>query len=436
MNINDLQDLDYFESCVKRLDLSNRNYIFRGAAGTGKTTLIHLIKKRINKNIAVLAFTGIAACNVGGSTIHSFFSFPSRIINPDKDLDIPAEKRKIIQALEILIIDEYSMVSAYLLDAIDITLRKIRKKKDLLFGGVKLVLVGDHMQLPPIIDKTGLEILESIYPDSLHFFNAKSYNHNNFEIETLTKIYRQDDPVLIKYLNKVRDRNFTNKDLIDFNNLVLDKDVTPENIITLTFTNKQAELINQEKLDDINSDKYIYKCEETGYKKVKCTAERELILKVGARVMMLKNHKFWNNGTLATISRLNEKSIWVNIKGNEYEVEKDKWESFTYKLGDKTKDINNILSKVVGTFTQFPIKLAWAATVHKSQGQTFESMILDTGRGAFAHGQTYSALSRAKNIDGLFFKKKLTKNDFVYDGEVMIYHKKEQDYIVDSPFTT
>jgi ATP-dependent exoDNAse (exonuclease V) alpha subunit len=310
------------------------------------------------------------------------------------------------------------MIRCDLLDAIDQSLR-LNRNCEQSFGGVQIILLGDIHQLPPVIRENERDIFDNFYPNGHYFFNANCYENSNINTYELTKIYRQKDAEFIDILSKIRSGNVTDTDLMPLNNKVISEssNILYETII-LSPTNRKVDSINSVNLNNINSETFSYKSSETGEFKEK-PADEVLELKVGAQVMLIKNDskspKRWVNGSIGIVTDLTTNSIHLKIKDKVHKITKDTWEKFDYIIKD-----GQVLHEVVATFTQYPIKLAWAVTIHKSQGQTFEKVIIDLDRGSFAHGQTYVALSRVTSLEGLFLTRPINISDILYNNDLKL----------------
>ncbi|MFA6379169.1 MAG: AAA family ATPase [Candidatus Omnitrophota bacterium] len=407
---------DEFLGVFNLLQNTSGHIFITGKAGTGKTTLLKYFKKHTTKNIAVLAPTGVAAVNIGGQTIHSFFVFPPRLIQ--KDHIHKRRNTELIQKLDTIIIDEVSMVRADMMDGIDYALRINREKMGVPFGGVQMIFFGDLFQLSPVIEKEARDILKQLY-GSPYFFKAKVFNKLDLRYVELNKNYRQSDAQFIDLLNKIRNKTQDEDDLNLLNKRVkkvIQKD--PDQYVLLTTTNSRANETNEEKLAELPTREYKYeavitkKFEESAYPTEHC-----LRLKVGAQVILLKNDagKKWVNGTIAHIVDLAEDEIKVSIKGSIYDVPRSSWEKIEYAYNEEEDKIEE---KIIGTFEQYPIKLAWAITIHKSQGQTFDNVVIDLGFGAFTHGQVYVGLSRCTSLEGIVLKRPITARDIIFDERV------------------
>jgi len=433
MEINlDNKEYQYALNLIKN---TNQTFFLTGKAGTGKSTFLKHITNTVSKEFVVLAPTGIASVNVKGMTINSFFLFPLRpLLHNDsgiKRFPKGSEKRELIEVMDTLIIDEISMVRADIIDAIDCSLRKNGGDENLPFGGKQVVFVGDVFQLEPVASKKSgeQEIINQLY-NNPYFFNARVFEKIKFFTIELLKVYRQNDTDFINLLDKVRINETANTDLIKLNNrLITSADLkSKEYIITLSTTNEIANDVNQQKLAEINNIKYIYEAEITGvFETNRYPTDIELNLKVGAQIIFIKNdsYKRWFNGTIGKVKHLSDEEITIILEnGDYYTLEKVIWENTKYKFN---RILNKIESEVTGTFEQYPLKLAWAITIHKSQGLTFDKIIIDFGRGTFAYGQAYVALSRVRTINGLFLKRKIVTSDISVNEAVKEFAKSFND---------
>lgn len=416
-----------------------------GKAGTGKTTFLKHIKATTEKNTIILAPTGVAAINAGGVTINSFFQIPfgpfipedprlrSRTLGSENKESIfstfkySEEKREIIKNLELLIIDEISMVRADTLDVIDRLLRVFRNKPKLPFGGVQVILIGDTFQLPPIADNEQWMILKRFY-ETPFFFSSQVIKENTPVYIELKKIYRQNEKEFIDLLNRVRVSQLANSDL-EVLNAKYDPSFNPEDkdYIILATHNKIVNDTNLTKLNQLEGELRIFNATITGkFPDRHQPTDQELKLKIGAQVMFVKNdtgeYKRYFNGKIGQIKSLYENAIIVEFDDEStVEVERATWENIQYSYNQEKKRIEE---EVIGTFEQYPLRLAWAITVHKSQGLTFEKVIADLGR-AFAPGQVYVALSRCTSFGGLKLKTQLTHNAIKTDPKVVEFAKNE-----------
>jgi len=421
--VKSVEEIDYafldinedFRMVLNLVENTNKNLFITGKAGTGKSTLLKLIKEISKKEFAVIAPTGIAALNIKGQTIHSFFKFPLNLMTDQKIKKV--RDTRMMDSLELLIIDEISMVRADLMDAIDRSLR-LNRCIDAPFGGLQLILFGDMFQLPPVVKGRDLE---SFFDDTYggpYFFNSTVFKNCKLDIIELKKIYRQADEIFINDLNRIRERRIDGQLLGRINNTLCCNVKSNDQYVILTTTNMNVNFINEYELSKIDKEEYKYEAIVKGkFGEDAFPTEYSLVLKAGAQIILIKNDpkKRWVNGTIATISYLDEDYIKVKIKNREYKVNKEKWENFEYHYDEENGKIEE---KVVGTFDQFPVRLAWALTIHKSQGQTFDRAIIDLSNGAFAHGQTYVALSRCRNTEGIILTRPITPADIIVDERV------------------
>ena len=424
----DLEEENLF--ALNAMESTNDNIFLTGKAGTGKTTLIKYFKNQTKKKIVVLAPTGVSAVNIGGQTIHSFFRFG---INVTPISIKKSEKNTAIyKNLDTIIIDEVSMVRADLLDCVDRFMRLNGKNKNAPFGGVQIIAVGDLFQLPPVVTSYEEEMFSGHYK-SPYFFDSKVFEHADFKLIELNKIYRQDDSKFIDILEGIRSGNIADShlDLLNKRHLaVLDNNIDPSiynDYIFLVTTNAMADAINLGKLNEIETNKIVFKGRKTGMFERNFPTNEGLALKEGARVMMLNNDKDgrWVNGDLGTVSRINERKeeIYVRLENDniEYLIPKYTWEMIKFSYD---KNFDSVDTDVVGTFTQFPIRLAWAITIHKGQGKTYNNVIVDFGRGTFTHGQAYVALSRCRSLEGMILKTPIVRRHIMIDERINHFMKQ------------
>ena len=410
---------DTLEDILELLEEDAQHFIYlSGAAGTGKTTLIERVKDECLLKKMVVAPTGVAALNIGGSTINSAFrigfdTFP--VIQESKD----PRFKKLLKNLELLIIDEISMVRADVFDAIDYSLRVHRKKLTQPFGGVQLVVFGDLFQLPPVVNMDESGLLQRIYSKGHFFFHSNIFQDAQFKTLELYSIYRQKDDHFIHLLNSVRDGSITHSQIDNINDSLIDHIEMDEGKIILTTTNARASSINQKYLSQLNEEEFSYRGQATGqfYKELFPTDEI-LKLKKGAQVIMIKNdpEKRWVNGSIGIIHDIAQKKIKVKIDNKIFEVKKEKWDRIQYTYDDDQQEVQE---EITGSFKQYPMRLAWAITIHKSQGQTFEKVIIDMSQGSFAPGQLYVALSRCISLEGIELLRPIKKSDIIVNNQLI-----------------
>lgn len=405
--------------------------LITGKAGTGKSTLLRHFAKESGKKCVVLAPTGIAAINAGGQTIHSFFGFPLRPMVPgDSEIKVYAKyhpKYKIMREMEILIIDEVSMLRADIIDAMDYSLR-MNLNMPFPFGGKQVVFFGDLFQLEPVTQNSDVErhLFGEVY-QSHYFFHAKVFEEINFPNIELTQVYRQQDETFIHLLNSIRLGNAGEGELAEINSRYephYEPDAD-ELAITLCTRNRMADDINEYMLSKIEGKSFDYAGTIEGdFNLRNLPTASTLVLKLGAQVVFMKNHASgkYVNGTLGRVTRLDQMNIEVTLEdGEEIMLQKEIWENKVYRFDAVNRRIQ---SDTIGKFTQYPIKLAWAITIHKSQGLTFEKAIIDLGGGAFAHGQLYVALSRCRTLSGLYLRQLIRYPDIIVDERVIDFARK------------
>ncbi|GAQ94019.1 helicase [Thermodesulfovibrio aggregans] len=427
--------IDLNEEFLRALNLAentNKNLFITGKAGTGKSTFLNYFREKTKKDIVVLAPTGVAAVNTKGQTIHSFFNFkPDITIN--KIREIKPRNPALYKKLDCIIIDEISMVRADLLDCVDAFLKIHGPKKKKPFGGIQAIFIGDLYQLPPVVTSKEKNIFRDFY-NTPYFFSSNVFNEMEFEFIEFEKVYRQSDIEFLEILNSIRN-NTVNDEIIE----KLNKRVNPyfeqndeDFCIYLTTTNKMAEKINFERLSKIKHKEFKYYGFINGeFTEQELPTSQELVLKVDAQVMLLNNDSKgrWINGDIGRIVKIETRKtepdiIHVELQNGEVvEVTPFTWEMYEFYYD---KDRKKILTQTIGDFTQYPLKLAWAITIHKSQGLTFDKLILDIGRGTFSHGQLYVALSRCRTLQGLILKKPLSKKHILLDKRVVGFLTKFQ----------
>jgi ATP-dependent DNA helicase PIF1 len=418
-----------FEAALDMLEKTNKNLFITGRAGTGKSTLLSLFKNTTRKKSVVLAPTGVAALNVQGQTIHSFFGFPAKLIARS---EIQARKdRRIFQRLQILIIDEISMVRADMVDNIDYALR-INRQNPKPFGGVQVIFFGDLFQLPPVVATPEEQTFFKTIYESPFFFHAKVFKEQDFMLETfeLKKVYRQEARHFIRLLDAVRLNEVDYDDLDDLNQRYKPNFSSKEYYITLSARNALVDQLNAKELNTISTREFTFLGDISGNFDPKLMpADPILKLKLGAQVMFVRNDtkREFVNGTIGKVVHLTDETIVVQIEQRDgtfkkIEVEKTVWETMRYKIS--TTNADAIESEATGTFKQYPLRLAWAITIHKSQGKTFDKVIIDLGAGAFEHGQTYVALSRCRTLEGIVLKQRLRPQDIRVDERILEFYEQ------------
>jgi ATP-dependent DNA helicase PIF1 len=392
-----------------------------GKAGTGKSTLLRALRDTEDTTSIVVAPTGLAAVQVGGQTIHSFFGLPPRLVKPE---DIkPSRKLAIMRKMKTLVIDEVSMVRSDLMEGIDRSLRLNRKKPNVPFGGVRLVLFGDPHQLPPVVQEGELRTYLEDKFGGPFFFDAPGLKESESRLLELTTVFRQSGGPFLEALNGLREgapgvnhMELLNGRVKRFHDLP-----NKEAYVILTPTNQVANEINQSFLAKLPGKEWINEAAITGtYADGAHPTDQALLLKEGAKVILIRNDpdKRWVNGTLARVTELRGDRVFIEIDGEQHEVEPVTWEAIRYEFDAKQ---DKIVEQVAGTFKQLPLRLAWALTIHKAQGLTLDHVYIDMGRGAFAHGQAYVALSRCRTLEGLAMARPLTQRDVIFDAAATGY---------------
>jgi ATP-dependent exoDNAse (exonuclease V) alpha subunit len=432
-----------FRQALDIIENIGKSIFITGRAGTGKSTLLEYFRDFTRKRVVVLAPTGVAALNVKGQTIHSFFGFkPGITLDQVKKVRFKDSSMNIYKSIDAIVIDEISMVRADLLDCVDKFLRLNGPRASKPFGGIQMIFVGDLYQLPPVVTGSEKVIFNSLY-ETPYFYSAKVFGHFDMEFVELEKIYRQRDEQFISLLNAIRNKSVTDEALELLNQRYMPEfEPSPDEFyVCLTTTNKLAEEINSRRLTGLSSELHIYTGTVTGeFGEEYLPTRIDLQVKVGAQIMMLNNdtNGRWVNGTIGKIVEIIEKTRGDDIiiaelaDGSIVEVTPYTWEIFRFAVED-----GQLKSDVVGKFKQYPLMLAWAVTIHKGQGKTFEKVVIDIGTGTFAAGQTYVALSRCTTLDGIALKKPILKKHIWTDYKIVgfltryQYKKAEQLCSVD-----
>ncbi len=444
-----------FNYAVNLVNKTNKLIYLTGKAGSGKTTFLKFIKEITNKKTVVLAPTGVAALNAGGQTIHSFFKIAPSIYLPDDyrlrtkfeisddnhstifdNFKYRKDRLKLIKSMELLIIDEISMVRCDLLDVVDKLLRVFRDKEELPFGGCQVLLIGDAYQLPPIAQDNQWQLLKEHYKSPFFFSSKVLTKHKPFYIE-LKKIYRQQDDVFINLLNNIRENKVNDEDMKLLNSRFIPAVAKNDNLkhVTIATHNNIVDEINQRKLGELQTTLKIYEADVSGnFPASMYPTDNNLKLKIGSQVMFIRNdtEKKYYNGKIGTIVQMDDDKIFVEVpEGNLIEVKPYSWSNIRYVW-----DAENfkIVEDVIGEFIQFPLKLAWSVTVHKCQGLTFDNVIADIGN-SFSPGQVYVALSRCRSIEGLVLKSRISRSAIKTDPNVIEFtnleHNQDENQLFD-----
>ena len=404
-------------SAFNCIEHTNSNLLILGPAGTGKSTFVNYLKSASKKRIICACPTAVSALNVGGQTIHSLFQIQPRDFIMPELLKLKAKPRNILNATDVLIIDEISMVAPDLLDAIDILARSARHN-NAPFGGIQVVAIGDLFQLPPVITRDAMEYYRAAYEhDNAYFFDSNVYRRADFLRYSFDLIYRQSDVALLENLRRLRDNDLTALEF--FNNCKIDDAARRENAVIITPFRAVAERINASRLAQINAPEITYTGELNGnFSERDVPAPMNLTLKVGALVVFVKNGDKWHNGSMGIVRNMSAREITVELLNHTHDVvsvRPETWQKIEYSRDENDR----IQENEVGSFKQFPLNLGYAMTIHKAQGKTLDAVIVDISRGAFAHGQTYVALSRTRSASDMHIATPLRARDVIFDNRVL-----------------
>jgi ATP-dependent exoDNAse (exonuclease V) alpha subunit len=439
MSTQKIKITDEFSRALDLMENTDKHIFLTGRAGTGKSTLLHLFREKSKKNLAVLAPTGVAAVNVKGQTIHSFFGFKP---------DITYEKVKRVDKgdelygrLETLIIDEISMVRADLMDCVDKFLRLNGPYRDRPFGGVQMILIGDLYQLPPVVTGDERTIFASRY-ETPYFFSANAFAYDQADLFgkdmsltciELSEVFRQTDTEFIEILNAVRDNTIADHHLTRMNSRVVEKEKIKrgEMEMYLTTTNAEAAAINERELAKLSTDEFVFSAKTEGkFEARSMPTDADLAVKLGAQIMMLNNDPGgrWINGTVGQVERIEFDSeaatycVYARLTDGELvKIFPHTWDMYAYHFDNLA---NHIESEQIGSFRQYPFRLAWAVTIHKAQGKTFDRVVLDLGRGTFSPGQLYVALSRCRTLEGLTLVRPVQRRHAFIDHRIEKFLQK------------
>lgn len=410
--LNDVQ-LEAFNN----IERTYSNILILGQAGTGKSTFVNYLKSVSKKRVICACPTAVSALNVGGQTIHSLFQIQPRDFIMPELLKLKATPRNILNSADVLVIDEISMVAPDLLDAIDILARMARHNNNP-FGGIQVVAIGDLFQLPPVITRDAMDYyLQAYGHENAYFFDSNVFKRANFIRYDFDLVYRQNDKILLNNLKKLRNNDLSALDF--FNQCRIDDEDCRKNAVLITPFRAVAERINADRLAEIDAPEILYKGDLSGnFQEKDVPAPMNLILKVGALVVFVKNGDKWHNGSMGIVRNLGAKDIQVellNLNHDIVTVKPEKWSKIEYSRDENDRLVEN----EVGSFKQFPLNLGYAMTIHKAQGKTLDNVVVDISRGAFAHGQTYVALSRTRSAENIHIMSPLRNRDVIFDNRVI-----------------
>ena len=419
-----------FQYALDRMENSRDLLFITGRAGTGKSTLLQLFRNTTRKKMVVLAPTGVAALNVKGQTIHSFFGFPPRLLDPRRDIK-RRRYRKLYERLETIVIDEISMVRADMLDNIDYFLQ-VNRNDPRPFGGVQMVFFGDLFQLPPVVaTEVEKQLFQTTY-SSPYFFSSKVLKPPvTLEMIELHQVYRQENKFFLRLLEGIRLNRLDYEELEALNERHKPNEPVPELAITLSARNARVNSINQAELERIPMPVNHYTAKVSGNFPDRLFPTDALLgLKLNSQVMFLRNDpdKRFVNGTIGKVVRLEDDKITVLVEEGgaqrQVETERQEWEILKYKIDESKPE--EISTETLGSFKQFPLRLAWSVTIHKAQGKTFDRVVIDLGRGAFEHGQTYVALSRCRTLEGIILRQPIRPNDVITDERIIDFYEGQR----------
>ncbi len=410
--LNDIQ-LEAFNA----IEHTYSNILILGQAGTGKSTFVNYLKSVSKKRVICACPTAVSALNVGGQTIHSLFQIQPRDFIMPELLKLKAKPRNILNSADILVIDEISMVAPDLLDAIDILARMARHNNNP-FGGLQVVAIGDLFQLPPVITRDAMDYyLQAYEHENAYFFDSNVFKRANFLRYDFDLVYRQSDSVLLDNLKKLRNNDLTALEF--FNHCAIEDEERRKNAVLITPFRAVAERINANRLAEIDAPEILYRGDLSGnFQEKDVPAPMELILKVGALVVFVKNGDKWHNGSMGIVRNLGAKEIQVellNLSHDIVTVKPEKWSKIEYVRDENDR----LMENEIGSFKQFPLNLGYAMTIHKAQGKTLDNVVVDISRGAFAHGQTYVALSRTRSAKDIHIMSPLRNRDVIFDNRVI-----------------